>query len=138
MRKSEEHKINIKLSQDGASFGEWNPIQLTKSIHKLVGEIKNAKVLRNGSLLIFCRDSAQQGKAIRLNKINGKSVQCSVPEDKKLTRRVISGVPTVVSTDQIKDNVTGAKVLEARRLKTTRNGGKCNSLSVIIKFDEPR
>ena len=58
-KQNEEHKIIIKLSQDGASFGEWNPIQLTKTIHKLIGEVKNAKVLRNGSLLIFCRDSAQ-------------------------------------------------------------------------------
>ena len=77
-------------------------------------------MLRNGSLLIFCRDSAQQGKALRLNKINGKNVQRSVPEDRKLIRGVISGVPIVVSADQIKDNVTGEKVLEARRLKTTR------------------
>ncbi len=49
------------------------------------------------------------------------------------------GIPTVVSEDQIKDNVVDAKVLEAKRLKkTTRNGEKCNSLSVMIKFDGPR
>ncbi len=29
-------------------------------------------------------------------------------------------------------------LLEAKRLKTTRNGEKCNSLSVTIKFDEHR
>lgn len=40
-----EYKIIIKLSQDSASFGEWNPIQLTKLLFKLVGEVKNAKVL---------------------------------------------------------------------------------------------
>ena len=70
--------------------------------------------------------------------MNGKNVQCSVPKDRKPNRGVISGVPTAVSTNQIKDNITGAKVLEARRLKTTRNGEKCDSLSVMIKFDEPK
>ncbi len=137
-RQKEEYRVNIKLSQEGASFGEWNPIQLTKSIFKAIGEVKNAKVLRNGSLLIFCRDSVQQGKCIRMNKMDGKQVQCTIPEDRKPTRGVISGIPTAVSVDQIKDNVEGAKVLEARRLKTTRFGEKCDSLSVLIKFDEPR
>ena len=137
-KESEEYKIIIKLSQDGASFGEWNPIMLTKAIHKAVGEVKNAKVLRNGSLLIFCRSSMQQGKAIRVDKIEGKKVQCSIPEDrKKSTRGVISWIPTGVSTDQIKENVVGAKVLEARRLKANRNGEKCDSLSVMLLLMSP-
>lgn len=72
-REREEYKVIIKLTHDGASFGEWNPIQLTKIINRMLGEIKIAKVLRNGSLLVVCRDSAQRGKAMRLNKTDGKS-----------------------------------------------------------------
>lgn len=51
---------------------------------------------------------------------------------------VISGIPTDISEEQIKDNMTGAKVLEVKRLTTTRNGEKCNSLSVMIKFNESK
>ncbi len=64
--------------------------------------------------------------------------ECSLLDDRKLTRGVISGIPTVVSVDQIKDNVVGAKVLDSKRLKTTRNGEKCDSLSSMVEFDEPR
>lgn len=51
-RQEEEHKVIVKLSEEGATFSEWNPIKLTKAINKLLGEVKNAKVLRNRSLLI--------------------------------------------------------------------------------------
>lgn len=108
----------------------------SKAINRLIGEVKNARILRNGSLLVECRDSTQQGKAIRLNKFEGKSVSVSILENKQNARGVISGVPLAVSMDQIKGNVTGATVVEARRLRTTRNGEKCDSLSVMIRFEE--
>lgn len=54
------------------SSPEWNPVVLTKTISRLVGEVKSARVFHSGGLLIFCRDSAQLGKAIRLNTIEGK------------------------------------------------------------------
>ena len=43
-----------------------------------MGEIRSAKVLRIGALLIFCRDSAQLGKAIRVNKIEEKRVKATI------------------------------------------------------------
>ena len=104
----------------------------------MLGEITSAKVLRNGSLLVVCRDSAQQGKAYRISKTDGKKVQCSLFEGKKIVQGVISGIPTAITEQQVKENVMGAKVIEAKRLKTTRNGGKCDSLSVMIKIDETK
>lgn len=135
-RERKEYKVIIKLTHDGASVGEWNPIQLTKIINRMLGEIKSAKVLRNASLLEVCRDSAQQGKAIRLNRIDGKRVECSLLESKKYVWGVISGIPTAITEQQIKENVVGAKVIEVTRLRKTRNGEKCDSLSVMIKLDE--
>ncbi|KAL1251099.1 hypothetical protein QQF64_018895 [Cirrhinus molitorella] len=137
-KQQEEYKVIMKLSQEGSSFGEWNPVHLTKSINKLLGEIKNAKVFRSGALLIFCRNKMQQEKAIELNRIDGKRVKCVLSENKMLIRGVITGIPVNVVEEQIRDNVTGAKVLEVKRLRTTRNGEKCDSLSVMIKFDETR
>ncbi len=63
----------------------------------------------------------QQEKTLRLNKIDNKKVQCSLFEYKKLIRGVISGIPTDIPEEQIKDNITGAKVLEVKRLTTNRN-----------------
>ena len=74
----EEHKVIIRLEQEGASFGEWNLVLLTKGVNSLVGEIKSAKVLCSGALLMFYRNSTQLGKAIRLNKIEGKRVKATI------------------------------------------------------------
>lgn len=60
-----------------------------------------------------------------MNKIDKTRVQCSLIEYKKVSRRVITGIPTDVSEEQMKDNMTGAKVLEVKRLTTTRNAEKC-------------
>lgn len=137
-RKREDFNIIIKLAQEGASFGDWNPIQLTKSISKEIGEVRSAKILRDGSLIIICKDGEQQGKAIKINKINGKKVHCSLMNDRKWVRGVITGIPVNVTAENIKGNVTNAKVSEARRLKTNRNGIRSDSLSVLVTFDEKR
>ena len=47
----EEFKVVVKLLEE-ASFAAWNPIRLTKSIFKELGEVRSAKVLRNGTMLI--------------------------------------------------------------------------------------
>ncbi|CAJ1066432.1 uncharacterized protein LOC113119923 [Xyrichtys novacula] len=135
----EEHKVISRLEQEGTSFGEWNPVHLTKAINKQVGDVKSARVLHNGALLIFCRDSAQLGRAIRVDKIEGKKVVVTLArKGGGITRGVIFGVPLSVSIDQIIENVKGAKVREAKRLKTTCEGEKCDSLSVLVTFDEER
>lgn len=98
----EEHKVFMRLEQEGASFGEWNPVLLTKVLNRLVGEVKSARILRNGALLISCRNSAQVAKAIRLNKIEGKRVQATLAKSGGITRGVIFGIPLNVSTEQIR------------------------------------
>lgn len=103
-RERKKSKVIIKLVQDGASFGEWNPIQLTLSRNNMLGEIEHAKVLRNGSLLIVCKDNVQQMKAIRLKHLDGKKIVVSVMED-KMVRGVVTGIPTVVTVEEIKESV---------------------------------
>lgn len=44
-----EYKVIMKLEQEGSSFGKWNPIQLTVSLNKLIGEIKSARIMGNGA-----------------------------------------------------------------------------------------
>ncbi|CAJ1084286.1 uncharacterized protein LOC113119923 [Xyrichtys novacula] len=134
----EEYKVIIRMTQEGQSFGEWSPVKLTKAIHKVLGEVKRVKVLRSGALLVLCRDGAQQGKAIRMSRMEEKSVVCSMPEVKKVAVGVISNIPTAITCDEIRDNIEGARVLELQRLKTNRNGEKTDSLSVKIRFEEPK
>lgn len=44
-KQMEEYKVLLKLAQEGLSFGQWNPIQLIKSINKMIGGIKSARIL---------------------------------------------------------------------------------------------
>lgn len=82
-----------------------NPIQLTKSLNKEIGEIKSAKILRNGSLFIICKDAKQQGKVIRMNKINGKRVECSMANGKKFVKGVVTGILLNISVEDVEKNV---------------------------------
>lgn len=33
-----------------------NPVKLTKAIKKAIGDVESAKTLRNGNILIFCKN----------------------------------------------------------------------------------
>ncbi len=71
-KRREEYVVFAKLVDEGDSFGSMTPIQLTKSLNGEIGEIKSAKVLRNGALMIMCKNERQQGKAIKMNIIHRK------------------------------------------------------------------
>lgn len=88
--------------------------------------------------MVTCKDEEQQRKAIRINKINGKGVKCSVVFDKKLVRGVISGIPLRESVDDVKGSINNAKVKEAKRLKTRRDCVITDSLSIVITFEEDK
>ena len=62
MEKRAEFKVFIALVQEGATFDVWSPIQLSKAIHKEIGEVRSVRKLRNGSLLVECKDEEQQKK----------------------------------------------------------------------------
>ena len=138
MRILNKQTNKVKLVQEGASFGAWNPIRLTKTIATEIREVRSAKILRNGAMLIICKDGEQQGKAIRMSIVDDKKVQCSAFKSRKLVRGVVTGIPVRISEDDIKGNITNAKVSEVRRLKASWNGIKTDSLSVMLIFDEER
>ncbi|XP_072302084.1 uncharacterized protein [Eucyclogobius newberryi] len=131
---SRDCKVIIKLAQDSASFKEWNSVALSKSLTVAVGVIKSASVLRDGSLLVVCKDAAQQRKAIGTKRLGGKDILVSDAE-RNTVRGVIVGVPTATSVDEVKENLTGVTVVDARRLKVTRFGVRCDSLSVMVTLE---
>ena len=137
-RSEDEFKVFIKLLQEGTTFDKWSPILLTKVLHKDIGEVRSAKKLRNGSLLVICRDVEQQQKAIKINTLNGQRVKCSMAFDKKFVRGVISGIPLSESVDSVKEGINNVKVREAKRLKTRWQENICYSLSVLLTFEEEK
>lgn len=52
------------------------------------------------------------------------------------SKGVITGVPVSVGMEEIKKNVRGRKVIKAQSLKTTREGRKKESETILIEFEE--
>lgn len=123
----EEYKVMMKFAEP------INPIKLTKSLNKALGELNSAKTLRDGSLIIMCKDEKQQKKALSINSMLGFSVTCTLIKTKPWVRGVITGIPT----DE-KNCVKGGKVIGAKRLQYVKNKEKLDSLSVMLQFDEER
>jgi hypothetical protein len=131
-----EFKVVVKLMKEGESFNKWNPIKLTKEINTLVGNVKCAKVLRDGSLLIICNNDKHKERALSLSKILGENVSGKLLDSGKYLSGVITGIPPEIPNEEIKSNVSGGKVVEVRRLKMNRNGERRDSFSVMLKFEE--
>ena len=56
----EEHKVILTFRQEGG-VGAMS-LSLTAVIKELIGEVVNAKLLRDGSSPVFCKDMAQREK----------------------------------------------------------------------------
>ncbi|CAL9698570.1 unnamed protein product [Knipowitschia caucasica] len=133
----EEFKVVLTLVEEGASFGKWNPIHLTREVDRVIGTVKYAKTLRNGSLLIICMNAEDRKKALKLTRIVGQEVKARVLEDKQVVSGVISGIPPSVPVEDIKSRLKGtnAKIVDIKRLKAWRNGERSDSFSVMVKFE---
>lgn len=131
-----DFKVVLKLVKEDASFGKFNPLKLSSEINKLIGNIKCAKTLRDGSLLIVCTNEKDKEKALKIEKILGERVSGKTLDRKTYVCGVISGIPPEVPTEEIKANMKGGKVVDVKRLKASRNGERVDSFSVMIKLDE--
>lgn len=98
-------------------------------INKEIGEVKSAKVLRNGTLMVFCKDGGQNRRAIRMDKLNGNAMlTASLGEFLQGSQKM--------SVDAFKANITNAKIKKVKCIKTNRDRFKWDSLSILITFEE--
>ncbi|KAK2918441.1 hypothetical protein Q8A73_002812 [Channa argus] len=97
------------------------------------GEVKRMRALHSGGLLIICRDSSQQGRALRLNTTDGERVHVLVIDDEKTVVSVISGKATLIC-DQIKEKLIGAKAAELCALVEQLNRSRASN--VPFQFPE--
>lgn len=51
---------------EGCRARSKDPLKFTKIIKKQVGEVKYARILNNGNLLIGCSSEEQVGKALKM------------------------------------------------------------------------
>jgi len=129
--RGEEFKVKLQFD----SPGSINPLKLTKVLHDAVGTV-DIKPLRDGSLMITCSDAKQRNDMIKMTNLGGREIKCFVWGQKKTVQGVITGISTELTTEEILENVSGAKVVKARRLLYLKNGTKQESLSILLQFQE--
>lgn len=131
----DELKVILKFKEEGG-IQKVSPIALTKDLRKLAGEIKLARVLKNGDLMIICKNEDQKRKVMGIKVICKKEVVSSGNGgQRQWASGVITGVPLDVSMDELKNNINGGQIVGARRLFMTREGSRMESLSVELRFD---
>lgn len=103
-RKREKFKVTLMMKFDAESVSIVNPLKLSKAIKEKIGLVESVKKLRDGRLIIYCKEVKQQKVALGIKSIMGQNVICSVPEEKKWVKGVITGISTDVSVEKIKDS----------------------------------
>ncbi len=67
-RGDEEFKVIFKVRDGKGSFGSISPLKLSSALNQEIGDIRHAKTLANGMLMVVCKTSGQQKKACKVSK----------------------------------------------------------------------
>lgn len=132
----EEFKVILRF-REGNGVQALNPVKLTTVLKNQVGDIKLAKVLRDGNLLILCKNKEQSEKAYKMKEVG----KCKVISASKVgmgergAKGVIWGIPLEMSTDEIKANIKGGKIKEAKRLTMFKEGVRTETGSILLEFE---
>lgn len=76
MKESEE-KWNVVVRFEEPGVKSLDPLKLTKIIKNQVGEVKYARILNDGNLLIGCNSEEQVGRALKIQAV-GRAVVVKV------------------------------------------------------------
>lgn len=130
-----EFKIILRFEEEKGIL-PMSPVKLTSILKNQVGDIIMAKVLRDGNLLIACKSEEQRQRAGKMKEIGKNKVVSTnyIGQGTKGAKGVIWGVPTSITTDEIKANLKGGSVKNVRRLQVNRDGTKRDSESILLEF----
>lgn len=133
--REEDLRVLVKF-KEGSDINDVGLFALTHGLKKALGDIEMAKILRDGRLLITCKNVGQRDKALKLQSVCKKEAS----EVRKFgdwgTKGVISGIPLGKKLDELRKVIKGGTVLSVKRLQATRNGEKMDSPSVLLEFKE--
>lgn len=131
---SHENRVILKLQDGQTRFNSFNPIRLAEILKKELGGVVNAQILADGKLLIECSSAMQKAKAEKLTLIGGKKVESVVLGKRNGLKGVVYGVSLEMEMSDLLKEVQGAKVVEATRIRSFRDGVKSDSTTVVLTF----
>lgn len=132
-----EFKIILRFGEE-RGISSISPVKLTTVLRNQIGDIVVAKVLRDGNLMIGCKNEEQRERAGRIKEIGRFKVisTSQIEKGNMWNKGVIWGVPIGVTMEEIKANLKGGNLKGARRMQITRDGVRKDSELVILEFEE--
>lgn len=121
--RSELFNVVVRFEGEGG-VKKTDPLKLTNIIKAQIGEVKYARVLGDGNLLIGCSSEKQMEKAKRMSSVGKVKVAKVVRvggEKVESCKGIMAGVPLMVGMKEIVENVRirNGAVKSAKRM--TRN-----------------
>ncbi|XP_067275529.1 uncharacterized protein [Pseudorasbora parva] len=115
-----------------------DPIKLTKIIKEQVGEVKYARILGDGNLLIGCSNERQMEKAKKMSCIGKVKVVKVARVGEKRTggsKGVVYGIPRTVSMKEMVENLKRQNRSVKNAVRMTRGIEKIETESVLVEFE---
>nr|XP_055046932.1 uncharacterized protein LOC129432503 [Misgurnus anguillicaudatus] len=125
----------VMVTFEKSSGKHMHPIGLSKAINKEVGVVSMAQCLGQGRVLIIVKDVAQRNRLLKLKDLNGEKISAREIGINSNVKGVIVGIPLDITMEEIKENVRGGKVINARRLFQNKEGQRQESLSILLTFE---
>ncbi|TDH16307.1 hypothetical protein EPR50_G00018610 [Perca flavescens] len=100
-----EEKWNVVVRFEEPGVKSLDPFKLTKIIKNQVGEVKYARILNDGNLLIGCNSEEQIGRALKLQAVGKIVVVKVVKVGEQGSKGVIYGIPLAVEMTELVKNV---------------------------------
>lgn len=126
----------MRCQKEGETLKKVSPFLIRRVLSASVsGELKSAKKLRDGTLLIETKNFEQSKKIKNMKTLHNIDITVETHKTLNTCRGVISHYDLLyVEVDEIKREMASQGVIEVRRLNAKRNGENINTTSVLLTF----
>jgi len=131
--------FNVVVRFEGeGGVKKMDPLKLTKIIREKVGEVKYARILGDGNLLVGCNNEVQMEKAKKMSCIGKTKVVKVVRVGEKInagSKGVMYGIPLTINMKELVENLRMKNRSVKSAVRMTRGVEKVETESVLVEFE---
>ncbi|GBN01701.1 hypothetical protein AVEN_211118-1, partial [Araneus ventricosus] len=128
-----------RISISNETFHTVSPFLVEKAITASVGDVKSAKKLRSGDLLVEVQSRKQSEQIVKLKTFSNIQITVFPHASLNSSKGVITcGELLNVPTDEILKELQGQGVSHVRRISIRRDGQLLNTKHLILTFDSAK
>jgi hypothetical protein len=132
---NEGDPVTVIIRATEVNLANANPIIIAKHLNETAkGYIKKIRKVREGGLAITCKSAGQAKKLKAINHLGKWAVTTEFPRSELECKGVISGVPLVVTEEEVVEVGKDIGILSAKRLTRKKDGKMEKTLSVCLTF----